>query len=91
MESCFAHLQCVHSFGVVVPIIWKKLQKVTSVLSCKNESCNKRLQKHIAKNSSCEKINEKLEKVTFSSTRDYKDFLGKKNVAKKGKVARQKQ
>ena len=38
--------------------------------------------KHAAKNSSCEKINEKLEKVTFSSTRDYKDFLGKKNVAK---------
>ena len=41
--------------------------------------------KHAAKNSSCEKINEKLEKVTFSSTRDYKDFLGKKNVAKKEK------
>ena len=41
--------------------------------------------KHAAKNSSCEKINEKLEKVTFSSTRDYKDFLGKKKVAKKEK------
>ena len=38
-----------------------------------------------SKNSSCEKINEKLEKVTFSSTRDYKDFLGKKKVAKKEK------
>ena len=59
-----------HSFGVVAPIIWKKLQKVTLALkSCKKSDLllNKRWQDFGKEKCSKKRKSGKIEKVTSSS------------------------